>query len=142
MQKYVQRVCSLLLLYLLLALNQPPGALVSGKGTRFILANTEQLHDKVHEMSDRIRQLEDALQILQCRSSPDPHPLLSPDLLSVKSTMGLYGGTQVGTESTSSSPHSGNHPGPVEVDRSNPEEKGQITAIAVGTDLISSQMYR
>lgn len=131
MQKYAQKVGSLILLYLLLVLSRPPGALVSGKGTRFILANTEQLHEKVHEMSDRIRQLEDALQILQSRSTPEPHPLLSPDLLSVKSTMGLYGGTQVGSESSSSSPHSGNHPGPMEVDHSNPEEKCQTAVIVV-----------
>ncbi|XP_006462393.1 hypothetical protein AGABI2DRAFT_137096, partial [Agaricus bisporus var. bisporus H97] len=28
----------------------PDGVLVSGKGTRFILANTEQLHSKIQEM--------------------------------------------------------------------------------------------
>ncbi|KAG5644901.1 hypothetical protein DXG03_007453 [Asterophora parasitica] len=90
------------------------GVLVSGKGTRFILANTEQLHTKIHEMSERIRQLEEALEGCQCfpgagisPSSPflshqddDPrpitHPLLAPQLLSIKSTMGLYGGSQAG----------------------------------------------
>ncbi|KAG6835912.1 hypothetical protein H0H93_013452 [Arthromyces matolae] len=70
--------------------------LVSGKGTRFILANTEQLHSKIHEMSERIRNLEEALEQCQCR--PSSHPLLSMDLLQVKSTMGLYGGTQAGSE--------------------------------------------
>ncbi|RDB15331.1 putative transcriptional regulatory protein C1F7.11c [Hypsizygus marmoreus] len=69
----------------------PEGVLVSGKGTRFILANTEQLHTKIHEMSDRIRHLEEALEELQAH-----HPLLASELLGIKSTMGLYGGTQVG----------------------------------------------
>ncbi|KAF9465746.1 hypothetical protein BDZ94DRAFT_300796 [Collybia nuda] len=76
----------------------PEGVLVSGKGTRFILANTEQLHTKIHDMSDRIRHLEEALESLQAQYSADPHPLLHTDFLGVKSTMGLYGGTQVGTE--------------------------------------------
>lgn len=75
----------------------PEGVLVSGKGTRFILANTEQLHTKIHDMSERIRQLEEALEA--CRCSPEqPHPLLTPVLLSVKSTMGLYGGNGHGPE--------------------------------------------
>lgn len=95
----------------------PDGVLVSGKGTRFILANTEQLHTKIHEMSDRIRLLEDALgklhhshevllrrcsnpDLLSATHNPWPgeeeemtvhvHPLLHPDLLSVKSSMELY----------------------------------------------------
>ena len=35
-------------------------------------------------MSKRIRQLEDALQILHSRVSVDPHPLLTKDLLDIK----------------------------------------------------------
>ncbi|KAF9005441.1 hypothetical protein BDQ17DRAFT_1468981 [Cyathus striatus] len=72
----------------------PDGVLVSGKGTRFILANTEQLHAKIHEMSERIRSLEDALQKLHAEKAPDHHPLMHPDLLGIKSTMGLYSGGQ------------------------------------------------
>ncbi|KNZ82068.1 hypothetical protein J132_08251 [Termitomyces sp. J132] len=74
----------------------PEGVLVSGKGTRFILANTEQLHTKIQEMSERIRNLEEALE--QCQCTPAPHPLLTSELLVIKSTMGLYGGTQAGTD--------------------------------------------
>ncbi|KAE9405692.1 hypothetical protein BT96DRAFT_774396, partial [Gymnopus androsaceus JB14] len=59
----------------------PDGVLVSGKGTRFILANTEQLHSKIHEMSEHIRRLEEALQ--SSSSSSDAHPLLQPDMLNV-----------------------------------------------------------
>ncbi|KXN83105.1 hypothetical protein AN958_01776 [Leucoagaricus sp. SymC.cos] len=75
----------------------PDGVLVSGKGTRFILANTEQLHAKIQEMSDRIRHLEDSI-----RGTKPDSPLLAPELLAVKSTMGLYssnGGSTNGQES-------------------------------------------
>ncbi|OAX41741.1 hypothetical protein K503DRAFT_863613 [Rhizopogon vinicolor AM-OR11-026] len=68
----------------------PDGALTSGKGSRFILANTEQLHAKIIQMSDRIRQLEDALEIVQAKSSPDPHPLLHQDSLRIKNSLELY----------------------------------------------------
>ena len=75
------------------SIDSEKGVLVSGKGTRFILANTEQLHSKIQEMSDRIRNLEDALQAIHSEhaSHPDqPHPLMQPALLGIKSTMGLY----------------------------------------------------
>ncbi|KAJ3512326.1 hypothetical protein NLJ89_g3583 [Agrocybe chaxingu] len=60
------------------------GILAAGQGTRFILADTEQLHEKIYEMSNRIRQLEDALAILQANVSDQRHPLLSDDLLKIK----------------------------------------------------------
>lgn len=44
-------------------------------------------------MSDRIRNLEDALQAIHSEhaSHPDlPHPLMQPAFLGIKSTMGLY----------------------------------------------------
>lgn len=50
----------------------------------FILADTEQLHEKIYEMSNRIRQLEDALAIFQASVSEQRHPLLSDELLKVK----------------------------------------------------------
>jgi len=50
----------------------------------FILADTEQLHEKIYEMSNRIRQLEDALAILQSSVSDQRHPLLNDELLKVK----------------------------------------------------------
>ncbi|KAG6889881.1 hypothetical protein C0995_013855 [Termitomyces sp. Mi166 len=83
------------------------GVLVSGKGTRFILANTEQLHAKIHEMSERIRSLEEALE--HCRCTPAPHPLLAPELLATKSTMGLYGGTQAGADNPNANAPSHSH---------------------------------
>ena len=44
---------------------------------RMILANTEELHDKIEELLDRIRSLEDALRTLQASVSTQPHPLLA-----------------------------------------------------------------
>ncbi|KAG6835639.1 hypothetical protein H0H93_016270 [Arthromyces matolae] len=51
---------------------------------RFILADTDQLHKKIADMSHRIRQLEDALAILQSTVSDQRHPLLDDDLLKLK----------------------------------------------------------
>lgn len=48
---------------------------------RFELANAEKLHNKVIQMSKRIRQLEDALQIAQSSVSSSPHPVLSEEYL-------------------------------------------------------------
>ncbi|KAH9981574.1 hypothetical protein BJV74DRAFT_80411 [Russula compacta] len=60
----------------------PNGSLVTGQGTRFVLADTDRLHNKITEMSARIRQLEDALAVLHSSVSHDthPHPLLQRDL--------------------------------------------------------------
>lgn len=68
----------------------PDGALTSGKGSRFILANTERLHSKIIQMSDRIRQLEEALGNLQAERTQEPHPLLHQDLLRIKNSLELY----------------------------------------------------
>lgn len=51
---------------------------------RFILADTDQLHRKISEMSERIRQLEDALAIFQAGISHERHPLLRDELLTIK----------------------------------------------------------
>lgn len=44
---------------------------------RMILANTEELHDKIEELLDRVRLLEDALRTLQASVSTQHHPLLA-----------------------------------------------------------------
>lgn len=49
-----------------------------------ITNDTDQLHQKIAEMSQRIRQLEDALAILQSGVSTTIHPLLEEDLLAIK----------------------------------------------------------
>ncbi|KAF5341215.1 hypothetical protein D9611_006109 [Ephemerocybe angulata] len=68
----------------LILLATPLGILSAGQGTRFILADTDQLHRKIAEMSTRIRQLEDALAILQASISEERHPLLTEELLKMK----------------------------------------------------------
>ncbi|KAJ7507374.1 fungal-specific transcription factor domain-containing protein [Mycena galericulata] len=68
----------------------PNGSLITGQGTRFVLADTEKLHSKIATMSDRIRLLEDALAILQSTVTSDPHPLLDRELLKIKSSIELH----------------------------------------------------
>jgi hypothetical protein len=51
---------------------------------RFILANTEVLHDKIGVLSNRVRQLEDALGEAYAMYSSERHPLLSDELLQIK----------------------------------------------------------
>ncbi|KAJ2927802.1 hypothetical protein H1R20_g9292, partial [Candolleomyces eurysporus] len=60
----------------------PNGSLSTGQGTRFVLAATEHLHRKISTLSDRVRQLEDALSTLQAKHSTEPHPLLAAELVS------------------------------------------------------------
>ncbi|TFK49096.1 hypothetical protein OE88DRAFT_1663469 [Heliocybe sulcata] len=62
----------------------PSGSLSGGQGTRLILADTESLHRKITQLSERVRQLEDALAIMQAAVSQEKHPLLRGDLLQVK----------------------------------------------------------
>jgi hypothetical protein len=56
----------------------------SSRANRFVLANTESLHDKIGELSTRVRQLEDALRQSHSLTSTVSHPLLSDDLLQIK----------------------------------------------------------
>ncbi|KZP26820.1 hypothetical protein FIBSPDRAFT_819101 [Athelia psychrophila] len=62
----------------------PQGSFTTGQGSRFILTDTEQLHRKITEMSERIRNLEEALATFQSGVSAEPHPLLRDELLSIK----------------------------------------------------------
>ncbi|KAI0343138.1 hypothetical protein BDW22DRAFT_1329008 [Trametopsis cervina] len=62
----------------------PDGSLTTGKGNRFVLANTEVLHDKISVLASRVRELEDALADAHSARSSDAHPLLAPDLLLLK----------------------------------------------------------
>ncbi|TBU26314.1 fungal-specific transcription factor domain-containing protein [Dichomitus squalens] len=73
----------------------PNGSLTTGQGTRFILADTDRLHRKIAEMSDRIRQLEDGLAILQSSVTREPHPLLANDLLKIKSGLELHAASEL-----------------------------------------------
>ncbi|KAH9479634.1 putative transcriptional regulatory protein C1F7.11c [Psilocybe cubensis] len=62
----------------------PEGSLTTGKGNRFVLANTEALHEKITVLANRVRQLEDGLAQSHAATSHTPHPLLSEELLQIK----------------------------------------------------------
>ncbi|KAK2465637.1 hypothetical protein APHAL10511_002181 [Amanita phalloides] len=62
----------------------PTGSLTTGRGNRFVLANTEVLHDKITDLANRVRQLEDALHDSHAVHSSATHPLLAEDLLQIK----------------------------------------------------------
>ncbi|KAJ6485930.1 fungal-specific transcription factor domain-containing protein [Mycena sanguinolenta] len=62
----------------------PDGSLTTGKGNRFVLADTEVLHDKIGELANRVRQLEDGLAQSHSLHSLQAHPLLTPELLKIK----------------------------------------------------------
>ena len=53
-------------------------------GCRFVLANTEVLHEKIQVLSSRVRELEDALEDAYGHINGDPHPLLSHELRQIK----------------------------------------------------------
>ncbi|KAH8827586.1 hypothetical protein DL96DRAFT_1463730 [Flagelloscypha sp. PMI_526] len=53
------------------------GTLVPGKGTRYILDGTQQLHSEIQKLQARILQLEEALTSVYAQVSDKPHPLLS-----------------------------------------------------------------
>ena len=54
---------------------------------RFVLASTQELHEKITELCTRTRDLEDALRTVYAKNSNDPHPLLSEELLNVKAPL-------------------------------------------------------
>ena len=83
---------------------------LTNKIKRFILAGAEQLHEKIFQLSDRVRQLEDALECLQSRCSNQPHPLLSPELLRIKTSQELYGTIMSPSSNSNAAPTSGTTP--------------------------------
>lgn len=62
----------------------PPLTSFSLSAPRFVLASTQDLHEKINQLSTRVRELEDALRASHSQQSLDPHPLLSDDLLRIK----------------------------------------------------------
>ncbi|KAI0924799.1 hypothetical protein AcW2_005572 [Taiwanofungus camphoratus] len=62
----------------------PDGSLTTGKGNRFVLASTQELHEKIAQLSNRTRDLEDGLRASHALHSMDQHPLLADDLLAIK----------------------------------------------------------
>ena len=93
---------------------------------RFILANTETLHEKIAQLSERVRLLEDGLQTAQSQLSNQPHPLLAPELLKIKTSQELYGGPQ-------SVPQAVSPPPPQEASTSRDERlRESVSALSIG----------
>ncbi|KAF7370826.1 Fungal-trans domain-containing protein [Mycena sanguinolenta] len=65
----------------------PDGSLTTGQGNRFVLASTQELHEKIAELANRVRELEDALRSSHQHLSNEPHPLLSEELLRIKAPL-------------------------------------------------------
>ncbi|KZP21364.1 hypothetical protein FIBSPDRAFT_740823, partial [Athelia psychrophila] len=63
----------------------PNGIFTPGQTARSFSPDTDHLYRKIFEMGQRIRQLEDALAILQSNISTEPHALLAEHSTSVKS---------------------------------------------------------
>lgn len=54
---------------------------------RFVLASTQELHEKITELCSRVRDLEDGLRVSHALNSNEPHPLLSDELLRIKAPL-------------------------------------------------------
>ncbi|KAJ7918735.1 fungal-specific transcription factor domain-containing protein [Mycena leptocephala] len=65
----------------------PDGSLTTGQGNRFVLASTQELHEKISELANRVRELEDALRSSHSHLSNEQHPLLSDELLRIKAPL-------------------------------------------------------
>ncbi|TFK51693.1 hypothetical protein OE88DRAFT_1658274 [Heliocybe sulcata] len=65
----------------------PDGSLTTGQGNRFVLASTQELHEKISELAFRVRELEDALRVSHLKTTSEQHPLLSDDLLKIKAPL-------------------------------------------------------
>ncbi|KAF8557742.1 hypothetical protein OG21DRAFT_1475305 [Imleria badia] len=65
----------------------PDGSLTTGQGNRFVLASTQELHEKISVLCNRVRELEDALRHSHSLVAPDRHPLLAEDLLQIKAPL-------------------------------------------------------
>lgn len=82
-------------------------------------------------MSDRIRQLEDAVAILQSTLSSEPHPLLSRELLKVKSSIELH--AAIDDQLAAQSGASGGSSTSTSTAKQDPEEEEESVMDAFGT---------
>ncbi|KAI9064180.1 hypothetical protein FKP32DRAFT_1570746 [Trametes sanguinea] len=85
----------------------PDGSLTTGKGNRFVLASTQDLHEKINQLASRVRDLEDALRTSHAQHSPEPHPLLSEELLRIKAPIQRENLINTGTSNGNSEEQSG-----------------------------------
>ena len=54
---------------------------------RFVLASTQELHEKISELQTRVRELEDALRSSHSHLTSEQHPLLTEELLKIKAPL-------------------------------------------------------
>lgn len=52
-----------------------------------MLASTQELHEKISELANRVRELEDALRASHQHLSSEQHPLLADELLKIKAPL-------------------------------------------------------
>jgi hypothetical protein len=52
-----------------------------------VLASTQELHEKISQLANRVRELEDALRSSHAQHSSDIHPLLTEELLQIKAPL-------------------------------------------------------
>ncbi|PCH44398.1 hypothetical protein WOLCODRAFT_76356 [Wolfiporia cocos MD-104 SS10] len=82
----------------------PDGSLTTGKGNRrFVLASTQELHEKIAQLSTRIRDLEDGLRQSHAHQSVEQHPLLTEDLLLIKAPIQREGLAQLNVSTNNNS---------------------------------------
>lgn len=74
---------------------QPASGLGSSLFSRFVLASTQELHEKVAILTSRVRELEDGLRASHAQQSQEPHPLLAEDLLLIKTPLQREGLAQM-----------------------------------------------
>jgi hypothetical protein len=53
----------------------------------FVLASTQELHEKISELATRVRELEDALRSSHSHLTSEQHPLLTEELLKIKAPL-------------------------------------------------------
>lgn len=77
-------------------------------GARLIPAGSETLHDTIHTLIDRVRQLEGALESMQSKSEStatnQTHPLLRQELLQIKLCLKVYDPSSVLSSGVESDP--------------------------------------
>ena len=52
-----------------------------------MLASTQELHEKISQLANRVRELEDALRSSHAQHTSDVHPLLTEELLQIKAPL-------------------------------------------------------
>ncbi|KAL0072372.1 hypothetical protein AAF712_000135 [Marasmius tenuissimus] len=72
--------------------------LTDASGKRVTVSETAALHRKIDEMGQRIRQLEDALSLLQASVSSEQHPLLRDEYMRIKFPLSPFEDTKLEKE--------------------------------------------